>query len=425
MPQYSFKFITTIICFIASCGFLFYVLSKAPSHAPVSSKTTPTQVPPIPVKPPLKDTLVAKEGDTFSSLLNTLPIPSSHAQEATEALSRVFNPTDLKVDQELHVVCHPKAESKDYDLTSLSLRPDIDYEIKLERTPTGQLEAKKHTIPLKHDYVDIGGNIRMSLYADALRMGASPKMLYDMIKGFSYDVDFQRDTHPGTAFSLFYDTYKDEKTNLERPGDLLYAKLVIGDTPHEIYYFQPSGGVAGYYTAKGSNIKTALLRTPIDGARLSSGFGNRKHPVLGYTKMHKGVDFAAPQGTPIMAAGDGVVERRGPYSSYGNYICIRHGGNMKTAYAHLSRYAKNIKAGCKVRQGQIIGYVGRTGRATGNHLHFELLQNGKHINPQKITQLPKTALTGKTLTAFKRFKAKIDKMRQDQEKKKRALRRSH
>src|SRR3990167_8119524 len=130
------------------------------------------------------------------------------------------------------------------------------------------------------------------------------------------------------------------------------------------------------------------MRTPIDGARLSSGFGNRKHPILGYTKMHKGVDFAAPKGTPIMAAGDGVVERCSPYSSYGNYICIRHNGNTKTAYAHLSRYAKGMNKGTKVRQGQVIGYVGTTGRTTGAHLHFEVIQNGKQVNPKKITQLP-------------------------------------
>ncbi len=376
-------------------------------------------MPYLPKKQPRKETIVVKGGDTFGTVLNTLPISAAQAQEATDALSKVFNPKDLKVDQALHVVCHPQGEGEAHSLTSLLLRPDIDYEIKLMCTPEGELVAERHDIPLKHEYVDIGGTIHMSLYADALQKGASPKMVYEMIKAFSYDVDFQRDIQPGTVYELFYDTHRDEKSGLERAGHLLYAKLVIGEKAHEIYYFQPPGGVGGYYTAKGSSIKTALMRTPIDGARLSSGFGNRRHPVLGYTKMHKGVDFAAPTGTPIMAAGDGVVERCGPFSSYGNYICIRHSGNMKTAYAHLSRFAKNVKAKCKVRQGQVIGYVGRTGRATGAHLHFELLQNGKHINPQKITQLPKTALGGKSLAAFKAFKAKIDKMRRDQERKKR------
>jgi len=407
MSRSSVKYVLIICGFVIACVFLFFALYKTP----FASSKPHSVVQQVHLKPHHAK-IVVKEGDTFGDLLKTLPIASQQAQEATDALSKVFDPSDLKVDQEIRAVCHPQGPGQDHTLTSLYLRPAIDYAIKVYRTPEGACVAKRQVIPLKHEYVHIGGKIEGSLYGDALQKGASPKMLHEMIKAFSYDVDFQRDIQPGTAFSLFYDSRRDPQSTLERPGNLLYARLVIGGTPHEIYWFKPTGGVGGYYTAKGQSIKTALLRTPIDGARLSSGFGNRKHPVLGYTKMHKGVDFAAPTGTPIMAAGDGVVERRGPYSSYGHYICIRHGGNMKTAYAHLSRYAKNIKAGIKVRQGQIIGYVGRTGRATGPHLHFELLQNGKHINPQKITQLPKTALQGKTLVAFKRFKEKIDKMRQ-------------
>jgi murein DD-endopeptidase MepM/ murein hydrolase activator NlpD len=226
-------------------------------------------------------------------------------------------------------------------------------------------------------------------------------------------VDFQRDIQPGAQFSLFYDSYKDEESGLERPGELLYAKLLLEGTPYEVYRFQAPGDVPGYYTTTGEAVRKALLKTPIDGARINSGFGNRKHPILGYTKMHKGVDFAAPRGTPIMAAGDGIVEKCGPYSSYGNYICIRHNGSTKTAYAHLSRYAKGVHNGTKVRQGQVIGFVGATGRTTGPHLHFELIQNGKHVNPQKVTQFPATKLTGKALIAFKAFIDKIKKMKKE------------
>ncbi len=362
---------------------------------------------------PFDETLTIKEGDTLASILSRLGIPSAQAHEAISALSKVFNPKDLKVDQEVYVVYDAQSDSENYDLKFLRLRGDIDHDVELVRTGGGLFQATKYKKELKHEYVDVHGDIKISLYADALKAGASPKMLYDMIKAFSFDVDFQRDIQPGATFSLFYDTYKDEESGHERPGELLYAKLVLDDKPYEIYRFQPAGGVPGYYTRLGEAVQKALLRTPIDGARINSGFGNRKHPIKGYTKMHKGVDFGAPKGTPIMAAGDGVVERCNPYGGYGNYICIRHNGSTKTAYAHLSRYAKGMRTGSKVRQGQIIGYVGMTGSTTGPHLHFELLLNGKHVNPQKVTQLPKSKLVGKVLNEFKAFMAKVERLKKE------------
>jgi len=364
---------------------------------------------------PYTETLIITEGDTLASILGRLGIPATQAHEAILALSKVFNPKDLKIDQKVYVIYDSQPEGEAYDLKFLRLKDGIEHEIELVRTGGNVFEATKYKKELKHEHTNVQGNIKISLYSDALKAGASPKMLYDMIKAFSYDIDFQRDIQPGTEFSLFYDTYKDVESNLERPGELLHAKLVLDGKPLEIYRFQPSGGVPGYYTTQGEAIQKALLRTPIDGARLTSGFGNRKHPILGFTKLHKGVDFAAPKGTPIMAAGDGVVEKCGPYSTYGNYICIRHNGNTKTAYAHLSRYAKGTKRNARVRQGQIIGYVGATGRATGNHLHFELIQDGKHINPQKVAQLPKSKLIGKTLNAFKAFIAKVESMKKEKE----------
>jgi murein DD-endopeptidase MepM/ murein hydrolase activator NlpD len=360
---------------------------------------------------PYDETLTITQGDTLASILSRLGIPSGQAKEAIDALSKVFNPKDLKADQEVYVIYDNQQEGDGYDLKFLRLRADLEHDVELVRAGGGTFQATKYKKELKHEYAVIEGAIKISLYADALKAGASPKMLYDMIKAFSYDIDFQRDIQPGTTFSLFYDTYKDEESGLERPGELLSAKLVIDGKTYEIYRFQPPGGVPSYYTGTGEAVRKALMRTPIDGARLSSGFGNRKHPILGYTKMHKGVDFSAPKGTPIMAAGDGVVEKCSPYSSYGNYVCIRHSGNTKTAYAHLSRFGK-IKAGSKVRQGQVIGYVGATGRATGPHLHFEVIQNGKHVNPQKITQLSSSKLTGSALTSFKSNMVRIESLRQ-------------
>jgi len=358
---------------------------------------------------PQDETLTIEAGDTLAGLLSRLNISTAQAHQAIEALKKVFNPKDLKVDQDIYVIYEKSQESDDNILTFMRMKPDIDHTVEVMLTSGGLYEATRNEIHLTPVNNHITGTIDVSLYADALQAGASPKMLYDMIKALSYDVDFQRDIHKGDTFELFYNSYKDEDTGLERPGELLFAKVTLDGKASELYRFQPKGGVPSYYTATGESTKKALLRTPIDGARLSSGFGNRKHPILGYTKMHKGVDFAAPKGTPIMAAGDGVVERASPYSTYGNYIRISHNKATKTAYAHLCRYAKGIKAGSKVSQGQIIGYVGATGRASGPHLHFELIQNGKHVNPSKATQLPSTKLGGNDLKAFTSHKEKIQR----------------
>lgn len=419
MQQSLAKLITIFLCLTIAYGLVFYVSFKDlyepdNDHFPIPPQTQ-LGVEEISEaeEGPYDETFTIKEGDTLATILSRLSIPTSQAHEAIEALSKVFNPKDLKVDQEVYVIYDNQVEGTDYDLKFLRLRSDLEHDVELVRTGGGIFEATKYKKQLKHEYVDIQGDIKVSLYADALKAGASPKMLYDMIKAFSYDIDFQRDIQPGTKFSLFYDTHKDEESGHERPGELLSAQLIIAEKSYEIFRFQPAGGVPGYYTSKGDAVQKALLRTPIDGARINSGFGNRKHPIMGYTKMHKGVDFGAPKGTPIMAAGDGVVERCNKYGGYGNYICIRHNGSTKTAYAHLSRYAKGITAGSKVRQGQVIGYVGMTGNTTGPHLHFELIQNGKHVNPQKVTQLPKSKLLGKILQEFKTFIAKIEKMRID------------
>jgi murein DD-endopeptidase MepM/ murein hydrolase activator NlpD len=419
MRQSSSKLIAILSCILFAYGIAYYVSWKnAPAEEPTSCDEISSQPPAEEVaevdEGPYDETLAIKEGDTLASILSRIGIPSTQAHDAITTLSKVFNPKDLKVDQEVYVIYENQLDPSGYDLKFLRLRGDIDHDIELVRTGGGLFQATKYKKELKHEYVDVKGDIKISLYADALKAGASPKMLYDMIKAFSYDVDFQRDIQPGTEFSLFYDTYKDEESGLERPGELLYAMLILDEKPFELYRFQPPDGVPGYYNAQGEAVKKALLRTPIDGARINSGFGNRKHPIKGYTKMHKGVDFGAPTGTPIMAAGDGVVERCSKYAGYGNYVCIRHNGTTKTAYAHLSRYAKGMCPGKKIRQGDIIGYVGATGQTTGPHLHFELIQNGKHVNPQKVTQLPSTKLSGKALNEFKAFMAKVDKLKKEQ-----------
>ena len=417
MRQKLARYITIFLCLAAAYGLVFYLSiddSSRPENVALSSsqgEINQTQAIEEVKEGPYDETLTIMAGDTLASILNRLGIPINQVHEVIEALSSVYSPKDLKVGQEIYVVYDDQKEGEAYDLKFLRLQADFENDVELVRTGEGFFQATKYKKKLKHSYVTIEGDIKISLYADALRAGASPKMLYDMIKAFSFDVDFQRDIQPGTTFSLLYDTYKDEESGNERPGELLAAKLVIDNKPYEIYRFQPTGSVPGFYTPLGEAVQKALLKTPIDGARINSGFGNRKHPIKGYTKMHTGVDFGAPTGTPIMAAGDGVVERCDKFGGYGNYICIRHDGSTKTAYAHLSRFAKGMKKGTKVHQGKVIGYVGTTGNTTGPHLHFELIQNGKHVNPTKVTQLPKTKLLGKALQEYKAFKEKVERMK--------------
>ena len=194
-------------------------------------------------------------------------------------------------------------------------------------------------------------------------------------------------------------------------GDIVYAAMTLSGKRMELYRFTPKSGNTDYLDPKGDSVRKTLMRTPIDGARLSSGYGMRKHPILGYTKMHRGVDFAAPRGTPIYAAGDGTVEVAGRKGAYGKYVRIRHNSTYKTAYAHMSRYGKGIKKGKRVKQGQIIGYVGSTGRSTGPHLHYEILVNGRQINPRRVKLPSGEKLKGQDLEAFAQARAEIDAVR--------------
>ena len=361
---------------------------------------------------PLDETVQITAGDTLMSLLARLGISKIEAHDSVQALSSVFNPKDLKAGQEVYVI-YEKGDDSNYRLKYLQLQPDIEHNIELNRTETGLFAVEKTQRQLEHVYARVEGQINISLYADALKAGASPKMLQDMIRVLSYDVDFQRDIQRGDKFELVYDSYVDREAVIERSGELVYANVNIGGKPYKVYRFQPQGANPEFFRDNGESMRKAFLKTPIDGARLTSGFGNRKHPIHGFTKMHKGVDFGAPKGTPIMAAADGVVERASRYGGYGNYICLRHDGATKTAYAHLNKYAKGVKAGKRVKQGEIIGYVGTTGNSTGPHLHYELIKHGKHVNPTKHTQMGSLKLTGQKLKSFEVHKRKIDSMISD------------
>lgn len=365
------------------------------------------------VEGPREEAVTLDEGDTLMAVITRMGISPQEAHNAIDAMSKIFNPRGLKSGQEISLIYEPLSEeagsgSATNTLLEIFIRPQIEFEIEVKKDKSGKFHAQKIKKELAHETKYISGVIQGSLYSDATKKGAPSKILHDMIRAFSYDVDFQRDFHPGDTFELIYDQYADKDDNLERPGEILYGALNLGGEDYRIYRFQPPNGLPDYYKGNGESVRKALLRTPVDGARLSSPFGARKHPILGYSKMHKGVDFAAPRGTPVMAAGDGVVQKASFWNSYGNYILVQHSGGFATAYAHLNGYAKGIKPGKQVRQGQVIGFIGTTGRSTGPHLHYEVLKGGQHINPQSIKQLPGGKLGGKALVKFKAYKAQLD-----------------
>jgi murein DD-endopeptidase MepM/ murein hydrolase activator NlpD len=254
----------------------------------------------------------------------------------------------------------------------------------------------------------VHGTIRDSLYADGKKYGLSSQTLNKLIQIYSYSIDFQRALRRGDTFEVLVERLHDPETGYNETNNILYATLYIAGGPQHIYRFVGTNGVAEYFSERGQSIKRALLTTPVKGARISSGFGNRLHPIQGFTKKHQGVDFSAPHGTPVVAAGDGHIRRIGHWGAYGNYILVAHTADYSTAYAHLSKFAPGMKMDKFVKQGQVIGYVGATGRATGPHLHYEVHHRKIQINPQTMSRPAQQRLRGKRLEQFLQHKKAID-----------------
>ena len=267
---------------------------------------------------------------------------------------------------------------------------------------------------LTSGYQRVSGSIEYSLYQTALSLGSNDEHIAGFASAFAFDVDFQREIHPGDTFEMVFPVWMDERGRQVKTGEILYAALDGKRKKKSYYWHTPSDdGVSGWYDQNGESATRFLMKTPINGARLSSGFGKRRHPISGYTRLHKGTDFAAPTGTPVYAAGHGIVERSSRYGGYGKYVRIRHANGYKTAYAHLSRYGRGVKKGRRVRQGDIIGYVGSTGRSTGPHLHYEVIVNGRHVNAMSLN-LPtgrKLANSQGMLEEFMSKKQEIDQIR--------------
>ena len=321
-----------------------------------------------------------KSGDTLEKILKKSGFQNKEITEVIKETKKIFNPKNLIIGKEITI----KYEDKDKKyINSIFIPLEFNknfYVEKIDEKFIAKITSKKTQKRL----VKKNGFITDSLYLSGLRAGIGKKAINEMIAIFSFSVDFQRDIWRNDNFEIFYEEefIKYDKSN-KNLGKILYASLELQSLGSlKLFRFESDNGKIEYFDENGKSAKKLLMKTPIDGARLSSGFGMRKHPILGYNVKHRGVDFAAPKGTPIYAAGDGIIEKKGWNGAYGKYIRIRHANNFKTAYAHLSKFNKT--PGGRVKQRQIIGYVGSTGRSTGPHLHFEILKNNKRINPQKL-----------------------------------------
>jgi len=355
--------------------------------------------------------LTVARGDTLMAMLVEAGVPRTEAHGAITALREVFSPRDLMPGQTIRIDLAAQMAAEDSaHLLSLSLRPDAERDVRVTRGDDGFV-AEAIERQLTQRSVALSGRIDSNLSVAAHDAGVPVPVMVELIRIFSFDVDFQRDLQPGDSFEVLYNARFEADGTLAKTDDVLYASMTLSGKRIDLYRFTPKSGVDDYFDLKGQSVRKTLMRTPIDGARLSSGFGKRKHPILGYTKMHRGVDFAAAQGTPIYAAGDGVVEMAGRNGGYGNYVRLRHNSTYGTAYAHMLRFAKAIRKGARVRQGQVIGYVGTTGRSTGPHLHYEVLVNGKQVNPMNIKLPSGEKLAGGDLKAFERRRAEIDLLR--------------
>ena len=265
----------------------------------------------------------------------------------------------------------------------------------------------KNVLKLQKKEVVLSKTIKNNLYSSAVEAGIEPNIIVEFANIFGFEVDFQRDIRNGDKFEVYYERYIDDDNIVRNTGKIIYASMFVNNRELSLYNFN-FNKKEGYYDEDGKSVIKTLMKTPINGARLSSSFGLRKHPILGYNKLHQGTDFAARTGTPIMASGSGIILRAQKYKGYGNYVSIKHNSTYITAYGHMSKYGRGIRKGVRVNQGQIIGYVGSTGMSTGPHLHYEVIKNGKRINSQRL-KLP----TGKTLTNKARNKFEVERIKID------------
>jgi len=350
------------------------------------------------------------KGETFNKILNNYKIQKSEIQKIIKILSKENKLNNLKTNQ---IIIFTIDQSENNKITNLLFPVSRTKRIQLTRDSISENFKKKEIVTnLNKKIIFQEGKILKSLYKTAIDLGIQANVIIEFARIYGFQVDFQRDIRKGDNFQIMYEVFEDDEGKIFETGNVIFADLILKNQKNTLYYFDKKNSV-GHYDKNGKSVKKALMKTPINGARLSSSFGMRKHPIDGYNKLHRGTDFAAPLGTPIMASGDGKIIRAKWCGGGGNCIKIKHNSTYSTVYAHLSKFAVGIKYGVRVKQGQIIGYVGSTGKSTGPHLHYEVIKNGKKINSQKLKLPSGKILAGKDRELFEVNRIKLDVLKSE------------
>ena len=350
------------------------------------------------------------DGETFYKILNGYSITDAEITKIKKKLNSDYNLNNLKTDLDIKLIVD---ESNNKKITSFIFPVSRTKKIQLIRNLETDLFEKKTIITnLNKKIIFKEGKILQSLYKTAVDLKVQPNIIIEFASIYGFQVDFQRDIRKNDIFQIMYEVFMDDNQKIYETGNIIFADLKLSGSNNLLYYFDKKGS-EGHYDQNGRSVEKALMKTPINGARLSSAFGMRKHPIDGYNKMHRGTDFAAPTGTPIMASGNGTITRARWCGGGGNCIKIKHNSTYETVYAHLKSFGRGIREGIRVKQGQIIGYVGSTGNSTGPHLHYEVIRDKKKINSQTLRLPSGKILKGEDRKTFEVKKIKLDVMKSE------------
>ena len=348
-------------------------------------------------------------GETLNGILNNYQIKKNEIEEIKKLLKKKININNLNSNGTINLLVDQEAQS----LIEFSYPISKTEKIIITKNDKNENYIEKVMLAKLNRKIVYSENIILkSLYSSAIKENIPINTIIDFAGIYGFQVDFQRDIKKKDSFQILYEIFTNEKNEIIETGEILYANLILSGQENILYFFNKKN-LRGHYDESGKSIKKALMKTPINGARLSSSFGMRKHPIDGYNKMHKGTDFAAPIGTPVMASGDGLIQKAGWCGGGGNCVKIKHNSTYSTIYAHMSKFARGIKQGIRVKQGQTIGYVGSTGKSTGPHLHYEVLKNNKNINSQKLKLPSGKILKNENRKEFEISKIKIDVLKSE------------
>ena len=352
---------------------------------------------------------VVNVGETFDRIMEQYSVNQFEIKQIKKELSKKIDINRLKLNQKFHFT----VDQTSYLVKEFIFQVSKTEKIYLTRNNFDDKFNQKIVVTKLNKKIIYDENIILeSLYRSAIEEKIPANIIIEFARIYGFQVDFQRDIRKKDGFQIMYEVFLDDKNNIIETGNILYANLKLSGENNSLYYFE-SKDDEGHYDKSGKSVQKALMKTPINGARLSSSFGMRKHPIDGFNKMHKGTDFAAPMGTPIMASGDGKIKKAGWCGGGGNCIVIKHNSTYQTVYAHMSKFAKGIRSGVRVKQGQTIGYVGSTGKSTGPHLHYEVIINGKKVNSQMLKLPSGKILKNEERKLFETKKIKLDVLKSE------------